>query len=146
MILPPGMSSTQLAKKVDGFILVGQADSDLIDLIRHHDRKVFLHLTDQTWDAVGNHEPADSIDGYVVEGLSESTSDTVRIGKRFPGGKHYLWSKKFGQKLVKRQRSSQPEASTNRVMVLQLLQSGADLVLVDSGMVFSGPRLTQTHQ
>jgi len=131
---------TQLAKKVDGFILVGQADSDLIDLIRHHDRKVFLHLTDQTWDAVGNHEPADSIDGYVVEGLSESTSDTVRIGKG-------SWRKTLS--LVEEVRAKIGETPTLVATGgihepgdgLQLLQSGADLVLVDSGMVFSGPGL-----
>jgi hypothetical protein len=130
----------ELASQVEGFILVGGADQQLIDLVQQHNCKVFFHLRQETFELLAAFNDTRSIDGYVVEGFCESKPESPRIGKS-----------SYPQTLSLVEMAREKIGQTPTIIATggihepgdgwQLLESGADLVLVDSGMVFSGPGL-----
>lgn len=130
----------ELAGQVEGFILVGGTNQDLIDLVQQHNRQVFLHLTPETFESFVALNDTSSIAGYVVEGVCESNCESRRLGKS-----SYPQTLSLVEIVRKKVGETPTIIATGGIHEpgdgWQLLQSGADLVLVDSGMVFSGPGL-----
>lgn len=130
----------ELSSRVDGFIVVSQSSQELAEAIRSRDCKLLRHLTQETAEDVLSSPEALSADGFLVEGLSQSSEHGVTLGKE-----SYSQTLALSETVRERVGELPLVIATGGIHEpgdgLQLLRSGADLVLVDTGMAFSGPGL-----
>lgn len=133
----------RLHERVDGFILEPSDSSEmtaLVQLVRERKRKLLLHVTNENAGNVANWKDSHQPDGFVAEGSCNSSNNSLRFGKSaFPD------TLKLARQIRSQVGPDLLVISTGGIHEpgegVQLLEAGADLVLVDTGMVFSGPGL-----
>lgn len=130
----------QLAPLVEGLIVEGEASQEFVQSIREYHCKLLLHVNPNSVETVIARSYDMPVDGFLIEGSLERSDSSLTLSHdSFP---HTL-------SLVEAVREAVGELplviATGGIHEpgdgLQLLRSGADLVLVDTGMAFSGPGL-----
>ncbi|MBD3674929.1 MAG: hypothetical protein HUJ26_15540 [Planctomycetaceae bacterium] len=130
----------KLAPLVEGFIVEEECPQVLCETIRANESKLLRQVTAQTWDVVMSSPAEIPVDGYLVEGVSNNTGHSITLGREsYPQTLSLVESLRdiVGELPLVIATGGIHEPGDG----WQLLQVGADLVLVDTGMVFSGPGL-----